>query len=84
MREGWSEGRREGLEENRKGWKGRKECEGGMNYVCGGRVAPIMLIFNPVILFCNSCHLSLLFLLHAPIIPVMFFSNQLPHEIYIR
>ena len=39
-----------------------------------GRVAPIMLIFHPVILFCNSCHLSLLFLLHAPIIPVIFFQ----------
>ena len=43
----------------------------------GGRVAPIMLIFNPVILFHNSCHPSLLFLLHAPItpiIPVIFFQ----------
>ena len=38
------------------------------------RVAPIMLIFNPVILFCNSCHPSLLFLLQAPIIPVIFFQ----------
>ena len=38
------------------------------------RVEPIMLIFNPVILFCNSCHPSLLFLLHAPIIPVIFFQ----------
>ena len=36
MREGWSEGRREALEGMREGWKGRKECEGGMNYVCGG------------------------------------------------
>ena len=33
-----------------------------------------MLIFNPVILFCNSCRPSLLFLLHAPIIPVIFFQ----------
>ena len=33
-----------------------------------------MLIFNPVILFCNSCHPSLLFLLHAPVIPVIFFQ----------
>ena len=38
------------------------------------RVVPIMLIFNPVILFCNSCHPSLLFLLHAPIIPEIFFQ----------
>ena len=53
--------------------------------VCGWvRVEPIMLIFNPVILFCNSCHPSLLSLLQAPIIPVIFFSNQLPHEIYTQ
>ena len=38
------------------------------------RVEPIVLIFNSVILFCNSCHPSLLFLLHAPIIPVFFFQ----------
>ena len=48
------------------------------------RVEPIMLLFNPVILFCNSCHPSLLFLLHAPIIPLTFFSNQLPREIYTQ
>ena len=51
------------------------------------RVEPIMLIFNPVILFRNSYHPSLLFLLHAPIIPiipVISFSNQLPHEIYTQ
>ena len=33
-----------------------------------------MLIFNPVILFCISRYPSLLFLLHAPIIPVIFFQ----------
>ena len=38
------------------------------------RVAPIMLIFHPVILFRNSCHPFLLFLLRAPIIPVIFFQ----------
>ena len=38
------------------------------------RVEPIMLISLPVILFCNSCHPSLSFLLHAAIIPVIFFQ----------
>ena len=72
--------------------------EGGVSSACVGwsrggsayfwlhaiRVGAIMLIFNPVIQFCNSFHPSLLFLLHAPIIPVIIFSNQLPHEIYIQ
>ena len=35
------------------------------------RVEPTILIFNPVILFCDSCHPSLLFLLQAPIIPII-------------
>ena len=52
------------------------------------RVVPIMLIISPVILFCNSCHPFLLFLLHAPIIPVIFFqinflmNNNLFTDIY--
>ena len=46
------------------------------------RVEPIMLIFIPVILFCNSCNPSLLFLLHAPIIPINFFQINFHMKTY--
>ena len=65
-------GREGGRGEGGRGERGGRE-EGGWREG-GGRVAPIMQIFNPVILFCNSCHPSLLFLLHAPIIHIIFFQ----------
>ena len=79
-REGGEGEEEEGGREGREGGKGGREGrEGGREGGRGGRkmgsrVEPIMLISHPVILFCNSCHPSLLFLLHAPIIPVILFQ----------
>ena len=73
----WEQGRRWEWKEVRVeggGGVGRKRVIMRKKEENSYRVAPIMLIFNPVILLCNSCHPSLLFLLHAPIIPVIFFQ----------